>query len=403
MKQTFAAIRTWLIQAGLAGEPLPELFDQFCQRLVAAGIPLTRGYVSTATLHPLLWATGIVWRNGGIADAVDINYGYKSGTAWLASPFRHMLETRTSKLHRRLTGEGALLDYPVLLEFRDAGMTEWVGLFHGFGWALRHHQVDELGVILSWATDQPDGWTGDELALIEELSNALALAVKASTGFGTTRKLLSTYLGEDAADRVISGQVQRGSVTHIKAFILYADIRGFTDFAENTPPAEVVQRLNACFGCMGEPIRAAGGEILKFLGDGLLAVFLQLERDQSAVAAATLGAAEVILARLDQLNSALSAVGQRTLALDLALHEGEVTYGNVGTSDRLDFTVIGPAVNQASRLEGLCEELGVRLLISDFFVRAAPSLRPRLQSLGRRKLRGVRELQEVFTKALTAQ
>jgi len=136
-------IKTWLIVAGLAGEPLPQLFDGFCNRLVAAGVPLARGYVSTATLHPLLWATGIVWQQGRIIDSVDINYGFETGTAWLTSPFRHMLESRTWKLHRRLTGEGALLDYPVLLEFRETGMSEWLGLFYGFGWGLRHHQVEE--------------------------------------------------------------------------------------------------------------------------------------------------------------------------------------------------------------------------------------------------------------------
>jgi adenylate cyclase len=393
-------IQAWLIVAGLAGEPLPQLFDGFCNRLVAAGVPLARGYVSTATLHPLLWATGIVWQQGRIIDSVDINYGFETRTAWLTSPFRHMLESRTWKLHRRLTGEGALLDYPVLLEFRETGMSEWLGLFYGFGWGLRHHQVEELGVIFSWTTDHPDGWTVAELSLLEELSAALALAVKASTGFGTTRDLLATYLGGDAADRVISGQVQRGSVTRIKAFILYADLRGFTDFAESTAPDEVVQRLNDYFDCIGEPIRAAGGEVLKFLGDGLLAVFLEnAGQDRSAVAARTLSAAQNILAEVHELNARGSSAGRQALTVDLGLHEGEVTYGNVGTIDRLDFTVIGPAVNEASRLEGLCKELDVSLLISDSFVRAAPTLRQRLKSLGHRKLRGVREPREVFTSA----
>jgi adenylate cyclase len=279
-------------------------------------------------------------------------------------------------------------------------MSEWLGLFYGFGWGLRHHQVEELGVIFSWTTDHPDGWTVDELSLLEELSAALALAVKASTGFGTTRDLLATYLGGDAADRVISGQVQRGSVTRIKAFILYADLRGFTDFAESTAPDEVVQRLNDYFDCIGEPIRAAGGEVLKFLGDGLLAVFLEnAGQDRSAVAARTLSAAQNILAEVHELNARGSSAGRQALTVDLGLHEGEVTYGNVGTIDRLDFTVIGPAVNEASRLEGLCKELNVSLLISDSFVRAAPTLRPRLKSLGHRKLRGVREPREVFTSA----
>jgi adenylate cyclase len=204
LKPDSSSIQTWLIAAGLAGEPLPQLLHGFCNRLVAAGVSLARGYVSTATLHPLLWATGIVWQNGRIIDSVDINYGFETRAAWLRSPFRHMLETRTWRLHRKLTGEGALVDYPVLAEFREAGLSEWLGLFYGFGWGLTQHQVEELGVIFSWATDHPHGWTADELSFLEELSAALALAVKASTGFGTTRDLLATYLGQDAAERVIS-------------------------------------------------------------------------------------------------------------------------------------------------------------------------------------------------------
>jgi adenylate cyclase len=149
---------------------------------------------------------------------------------------------------------------------------------------------------------------------------------------------------------------------------------------------------------MGEAVAAGGGEILKFLGDGILAVFLpRVGADMAAVAAATLAAAQDMLARVDRLNEAEVAAGRPALAVDIALHEGDVTYGNVGTADRLDFTVIGPAVNEATRLEGLCKELGRHLLVSDAVLRAAPALRPRLRSLGRHRLRGVREPREVFT------
>lgn len=394
-----SSLHAWLIEAGLVGMELRALFDELCRRLVAAGIPLARGYLSTATLHPLLWATGITWQGGRIVDSLEITYGYESRPAWRESPFRHMLESGTVRLRRRLTGPGAALDYPVLAEFRDDGMTDWLALFHGFGWPLRHQEPGQLGVIVSWATDRPEGWPEDSLAAIEEVSLTLALAVKAGSGLGMTRALLATYLGEDAAERVITGQIRRGSVTRISAFILYADLRGFTDFADATPPEEVTRRLNAGFERMSEPIAAAGGQILKFLGDGILAVFLaEGERDRAAMAAATLAAAERILAESDRLNAEEAAAGRPALEIDIALHEGEVTYGNVGTVDRLDFTVIGPAVNEASRLEGLCKELGVPLLVSDSFVRAAPELRARLRSVGLHRLRGVREAREVFAR-----
>ncbi len=394
------ALHSWLIQAGLANAPARELFEDFCRRLAGASFPLARGFLSSATLHPLRRADSLTWRRGRGAEPAEFEHADMGDVWWLASPFHYMLTTRTRRLHRRLEGADAVLDFSVLAEFRDAGLTEWLALIYGFGWALERREGEQLGVVLSWATDRAGGWTAAELGALEELSGTLALAVKGSSTHGTARNVLATYLGGDAADRVIAGQVRRGSVARIAAFILNADLRGFTDFAEITPPVEVTRRLNLYFDCIGEPIRGAGGEILKFLGDGVLAVFLPASaRERETVAAATLAAAHDILARVERLNADEVAAGRPALGLDVALHEGGVTYGNVDTADRLDFTAIGPAVNEAARLEGLCKELGRHLLISDSFVRAAPALRPRLQSLGRHRLRGVREAREVFTSA----
>jgi adenylate cyclase len=391
-------LHAWLIDAGLASLPVGELLDSFCRRLVAAGVPLTRGFLSTATLHPQRRANSVTWQNGAIVEETEFGYAYMHTPGWQASPFRHMLETRTRRLHRRLVGEGALLDFPVLAEFRAAGHTEWLALTYGFGTALDHRKGSQLGVVSSWATDRAGGWRESELAAVEELVGTLALAVQVSGTQATTRDVLATYLGTDAADRVLAGHVRRGSVGRFAAVILYADLRGFTDFAEVTAPEEVTRRLNGYFDCMGEALATSGGEILKFLGDGVLAVFLPRDGGgKPAVAAAALAAAQEILARVAALNEAEAAAGRPALAIDIALHEGDVTYGNVGTAERLDFTAIGPAVNEATRLEGLCKALGRNLLISDSFVLAAPALRPQLQSLGRHRLRGVRKPREVFT------
>src|SRR5262245_11395049 len=226
----------------------------------------------------------------------------------------------------------------------------------------------------------------------------LALAIKGISAPLAARDLLAAYLGGDAADRVSAGQVQRGSVSRIVAAILYADVRGFTNFTEETAPEEVTRRLNGIFDCLGDPVRAAGGEILKFLGDGVLAVFLPPDGANVAlVTPAALAAGREILARVEALNATETAADNPALSLNIALHAGEVTYGNIGTADRLDFTVIGPAVNEAARLQGLCKELGKPILISKSFVRAAQGAREQLLSVGRYPLRGVREAREVFT------
>ena len=387
----------WLIEAGLASLPVGELFDGFCRRLVAGGVPLARGFLSTGALHPLWRANSLTWQDGRIADVAEFSYDYMQTPAWQASPFRHMMETHTPRLHRRLAGDSAL-DFPVLAEFRTAGLTEWLALLHDFGWDQGRDDGGHLGIVLSWATDSPAGWSAPELAALEAQSRTLSLAVKGSSTLATTRAVLATYIGRDAAALVVGGHVRRGSVGRLPAFILCADLRGFTDFAEVTAPEEVTRRLNGYFDCMGVAVHAAGGEIVKFLGDGILAGFLpSADSDRPAVAAAALVAAQDILARVDRLNAAETAAGHPALALDIALHEGEVTYGNVGTGERLDFTAIGPVINEATRLEALCKEVGRNLLVSDSFVRAAPALRAQLQSLGHHRLRGVREPREVFT------
>jgi adenylate cyclase len=400
-KGALITLHAWLIEAGLAALPAEEMFDGFCRQLSSAGLPIARGFLSLGGLHPLRRAHSLTWEGGRLADVADFGHSIMATPLWQESPFRHMMANRIARLHRRLTGPGANLDFPVLREFQESGMSEWLALMRGFGWASGSPESDQFGVVLSWTTSaamgRPDGWSRAELAAIEELSGTLALAVKASSAPHATRDVLAAYLGGDAARRVSTGQVQRGDVSRIAAAILYADLRGFTNFADETAPEEVIRRLNGVFDCLGEAVQSAGGEILKFLGDGLLAVFLARDEDAlQAAAEASFGAAQQAKDKVAALNAAEAAAGHAPLALDMALHAGELTYGNIGTAERLDFTVIGPAVNEATRLEALCKQIGSAILVSESFVRAAPGLGSRLRSVGLHRLRGVREPQEVF-------
>jgi len=402
LKPSLVPLHAWLIEAGTSDIATETLFDGFCARLTAAGVPIARGFLSIAGLHPLWRAHSLTWNDGRIVEVTDFSHAIMATALWQASPFRHMLETKTRRLHRRLAGDDAVLDFEVLREFRDAGMSEWLALMYGFGWSAARPATNQFGVVLSWTTStavgRGNGWSPLELAAIEELSGTLALAVKGNVAPAAAHDLLAAYLGSDAADRVSAGQVQRGSVSRIAAAILCADVRGFTNFAEETAPEEVTRRLNDIFDCLGDPVRAAGGEILKFLGDGVLAVFLPPDGANVAVVTpAVLAAAREILARVEALNATETAAGNPALSLDIALHAGEVTYGNIGTADRLDFTVIGPAVNEAARLEGLCKVLGKPILISNSFAKAAEGVREPLLSVGWHPLRGVREAREVFT------
>jgi adenylate cyclase len=395
------ALQSWIIEAALAGMPVEELFDGFCSRLVAAGVPVARGFLSIGGLHPLRRAHSLTWEGGRLTDIADFGHSIMATPLWQTSPFKHMMENRIARLHRPLMGNGARLDFPVLREFRDAGMTEWLALMRGFGWASGSPEFDQFGVVLSWTTSakagRPQGWSASELAAVEQLSGTLALAAKATNAPFATREVLAAYLGSDAARRVSAGQVRRGDISRIEAAILYADLRGFTSFADEAAPEEVIRRLNGVFDCLGEAVREAGGEILKFLGDGVLAVFLASSSGAlSAAAAAAFSAATGAQAKVARLNETETRAGHPALALDMALHAGELTYGNIGTAERLDFTVIGPAVNEATRLEALCKQLGAPILVSESFARSAPALSAKLRSAGLHRLRGVREPQEVF-------
>jgi adenylate cyclase len=396
-RATLDAIHRWLVEAGLANTSTPELLDGFSQRLVAAGVPLARVWFSSTGLHPERRASTVVWQDGGIVDQASFAYAQMQTPTWLESPFRYMMDRREPRMRRRLVGEHAVLDFAVLAELREAGFTDWLSLFYGFGWAHEHRADDLLGLVTSWATRRANGFDDGDLAAIEEMAGTLALAAKASTTSETAREVLSTYLGRDPATRVIAGHVRRGAVGRMAAVILYADLRGFTDFTDVAPPEEVTRRLNAYFDCAGAAIATAGGEILKFLGDGILAVFLLPPgSDASVVAAAALDASRMLLAGVAELDAVETVAGHPPLPVDVVLHAGDVTYGNVGTSERLDFTVIGPVVNEAARLEALCKDLDRSLLVSDAFVRTAPALRGTLRSLGVHRLRGVREPREVF-------
>ncbi len=393
------ALHAWLIEAGLEGMPVETIFDGFCRRLTAAGIPIARGFLSMGSLHPLRRANSITWAGGQLTDVSDFGHSNMATSLWAESPFKFMMENHITRLHRPLFGSNAKLDFPVLREFREAGMSEWLALLQGFGWGSNNPAGEQFGVVLSWTTSaavgRPQGWRTEERTAIEELSATLSLATKASGAPLATREVLAAYLGSDAAQRVSAGQVQRGDVSRIEAAILYADLRGFTNFADETAPEEVIRRLNGVFDCLGEAVREGGGEILKFLGDGVLAVFLA-GSSLEAAASAAFNAACSARDKTTTLSERELVAGHAPLSIDMALHAGELTYGNIGTAERLDFTVIGPAVNEATRLEALCKQLGAPILISESFARAAPTLRDRLRSMGHHRLRGVREAQEVF-------
>lgn len=397
-------VAMWLVKAGLDDVAPEVLVTDFCTQAVEAGIPLHRVFVGIATLHPLMRARGYTWvEKGGLIgnDAMPHRDPADEPEAWRNSPLRHMMSNDVPEMRHRLAGPSASRDFPVFAEFAEQGQTDWFAQAHNFGWTFDQglfvtDRFAGIGMVSSFTTVQPGGFSDDHIIRLRRLVPLLALAMKASVLTRLSRDVAAAYLGGDAARRVLSGAIRRGMAQKIDAAILYADLRGFTSLADRLAIEPLIATLNAYFDCLGPAIDRHGGQVLKFLGDGLLASFqLQAGQDAAPVCRAVLAAADEAHAAVAALNAAREQAGQPVLALDIALHRGEVMYGNVGTGARLDFTLIGPAVNEAARLENLCATLDRSLVVSASFAKAAGEGLG-LVSLGFHPLRGLPEPQEVF-------
>jgi adenylate cyclase len=389
------AITDWIVRQGLLRVDFETLLEGFCQRMVDLGVPIWRGYVSARTLHPTVRGTGCSWRAGeGSRKELYIHEEVNS-EEFLRSPFRHMLSERQLRMQLRLA-EMARVDFPVVERLRAEGGTDYLAHIVGFG-VDGQPGKNSTGVLASWTTKDPRGFSSRDLALLDHMMPRLALALSARLGYEITVNLLDTYVGPEAGRRILDGEIRRGMLQVISAVIFYADLRGFTRIADNHGRHEMVAMLNDYFDCVVPVVAAHGGQVLKFLGDGLLATFPLEDHCAAAACERSLDAAAEALGCVRKLNDTRTSDGRPVMDLDIALHLGELVYGNVGSTDRLDFTVVGPAVNEAARIEGLCAQHGVNLLTSEAFARGATRSADRLVSIGRFALRGVRSAQSIYT------
>ncbi len=388
-------ITQWTIAEGLEGTPETELLLGFCERLAAAGVPLMRVNISQPTLHPIIGGHLFIWWRGQRA-AVQEDWARnvaEAGDDFSRTPFDHMYSTGKSKLRYRLGAEQGVCELPMLDRFRRMGATDYFALRTAFGEAQRLGPVK--GVMSSWLTDAADGFSDHHLAVIEQLVTPLALAVKGASTYRIANSVIATYLGEDAGQRVLSGEIERGSGRTIRAVLWYCDLQGFTKLADTTPRDLLLGMLDDYFESMVTTLHEHGGQVLKFMGDGLLAIFQFRDDGQSCKAA--LEAADHVGGRVAKLTAARKEAGLPVSEFRLALHLGDVMYGNIGARNRLDFTVVGPAVNEVSRIESMCRALERNIVVSSAFAEAAGGATDRLVSLGRYALRGVRRPQELFT------
>ncbi|MDP6429439.1 MAG: adenylate/guanylate cyclase domain-containing protein [Rhodospirillales bacterium] len=360
-----------------------------------------------STLHPMFEAVSQNWYRNGGAETENIRHGASIKGAWQQSPLRHMIEERAFEFRRQLEKPDCALDFPVLEEFKDRGGTDYLALMTTFsGDPDDLEQAD--GMIVSWTSDREGGFSAKDVEALRRLQRRFSLSLKIAQREQVAENVVSAYLGADAGKRVLAGQIRRGDGQNIHAVIWFCDLRDSTVLADKLPRAEFLSILNDFFDCMAGAVLAHGGEVLRFIGDAALAIFPTDIDDESGsllrspasccsseeACQAAVAAANEAMDRMAALNQGRAEKDEPPLEYGLALHMGDVTYGNIGVPGRLEFTVIGAAANEAARLEGLCKKLKVPALISEEFKRCFPGP---LVSLGVHSFRGVETAQEVFT------
>lgn len=394
-----ATIAKWVTEAGLKGMTELDLLHGFCNRLMVGGLPIARVNIVIDTLHPIHEGRVFRWRRGDQGD-IDhvVEYGRtnvegEAAANWRRSTYYHLLVSGEDFLRRRI-GPGHVEDFSVLADLRAEGQTDYFVLIHRFEAEGVIGEMDSF--YSSWTTDVESGFADEQVSLVRELASPLMLALKCASLARIAKTLVETYLGRDAGRLVLKGRIARGVTDRIQAVLWYSDLRSFTHTTETADPEQIIPFLNDYAEAIISSIYEAGGDVLKLVGDGTLAIFK--EDDPSQACRSALRAEQLMRSRIRVLNRGRLASNLPVADAYLGLHIGEVFYGNIGSQDRLDFTVVGPAVNEVSRIAALCRSVERDVLVSStFFAAASTSEQECLVSVGRYALRGVNRPQELFT------
>ncbi|MSO89565.1 MAG: adenylate/guanylate cyclase domain-containing protein [Rhodospirillaceae bacterium] len=352
---------------------------------MSAGVLLYGVALYIDTLHPDILGRRFLWRVGEKTRVTDAAIEVVNEITYRTSPLAAVKLTGGT-IRRRIGDPQSPMDFPILHDLQKEGVTDYVAM------PLRF--LDGQIRVITWTTQQPGGFSQSEIDAFEGILAPIARVAEIYALHWTAVNLLSTYLGRTTGERILGGQIRRGQTESIHAAIWLSDLRGFTHLADVVPGDRLVALLNDYFECQVVPIMAEGGEVLKYMGDGLLAIFpVRPQRREAEVCERALAACGAARRNIAALNVRRESQAELTLKYGMALHVGEVLYGNVGAPQRLDFTTIGPAVNLASRLEGLCDQMNRSVLVSAAFAAQCPG---DVRRLGQVAVRGIAELQDIF-------
>lgn len=375
----------WLTNGTRDQRFIDNIFAEMCIRLQKAGIPLKRSTLHVRIQHPQWLGARIMWSDGmREAEIGRVDFDVMGRPEYLGSPANEMFDGAT-EVREKLEQDPALgRKHALYDEMRAKGLTDYVAwpLYHTLG--KRH--------LITFATDRPGGFDDSHIAALKSVLPVLALVSEIRVKNRLARTLLETYVGTHAGELILAGATRRGTGTTVRAAIMICDLRDFTKISDNWPRDDVIDLLNDYFDAMSDPIARHGGEILKFIGDGLLAIFPLSQPNACANLLRAVTEAREAMAALNERNK---GAGRAPLNYGIGVHVGDVMYGNIGSSSRLDFTVIGPAVNMASRLEALTKQLKKTVLLSRDFAELVER-EFELEHVGKHEVRGFSDPIELF-------
>jgi len=375
----------WLCDGARSAPEAAQVLAELCDRLLACGIPLWRVAVFVRTLHPNVLGRRFMWRAGAEVETLTAPFEIAETAEFRNDALTHVCRIGIT-LHRRLEDPDCPTDFPLLVDLKTEGVSDYLGTPLFFTDGSIH--------VATWATRRPGGFSDAQIAGLEAVLAPLARVAEVRALRREATNLLDTYVGHKTGERILHGRIRRGDTESVHAAIWLSDMRGFTMSADRLPLQVLIDLLNRYFDCQVPPILEAGGEVLKFMGDGLLAIFpIATETDAGSVCRRAFSAALDARQRISTMTAPAGYAGGNAVRFGLALHVGQVLYGNIGGGNRLDFTCIGPAVTLAARLEKLAGKLGRAIVASrDFGLHCPGGLLP----IGEFQLAGFSSAQAVF-------
>ena len=369
----------WLTEEGRFASDTGRLLEMLCEKLAALGVPIARATAHVRTLHPEFRGISRIWRRGESTEIRTSRHGIEYTSDYQNSPVQHIIEI--GQWLDTILSEATDRHFPILATLRAQGITHYVMAPIIFS--------NRIVNAISWATDTPGGFTEADVKLFRDLVTAFAPVLEVTAGRRIYGELLATYVGRDPGARIMAGAVQRGDVHHLKAAMLLADLRGFSRLTDELPEERIIELLNAFFDLVVPGVIGSGGDVLKYIGDAVIAIFPVTGDNPAPACESALAAAQTTLAALQTAPPEV----QQHISIDIALHYGDAAYGNIGSGNRLDFTAVGRDVNILSRLELLCKDVGRPLLMTDAF---AVEVAGPVFEIGHFGLRGFRQHQTVY-------